>query len=100
MITLGDLHDATLLRINVDWRSAELACTFRVQVRGTRLVKLLGTQLTSLVCPKMSPWGQSVSVNEISVCDAESGRALKIEMQSGDVIEARVGDVVITSERE
>lgn len=96
MIALGELHDATLWDIRVDWPNAELACTFRVQIGNTRLVQLLGSQLTHLVCPKMHPWGESISVNEVSVSDVASERTLRIEMQSGDVIEARVGSVVIT----
>ena len=96
MITLNDLHDATLLHLQVDWRNAELRCTFRVQIDSTRTVELLGDQLTHLACSRTNPWGESVSVNEIDVYGSTQERTLKIEMQSGDLIEAKVKNISIT----
>lgn len=95
MISFSDLHDATLLDIHVDWQRAELRCTFRVQIGKIKLVELLGNKLTYLVCPRANPWGESVSVNEIMVCDHNPGHTLKIEMQSGDLIEAKIENIFI-----
>jgi hypothetical protein len=48
-----------------------------------------------LKCPRLFPWGRSVSVNAVTDDKHDGGRLLVIEMQSGDVIEAIVEDVTI-----
>lgn len=87
MFSAKKLHDATLTRIEVDWASGELRCTCNVQVEGRKTVLILAEGLKMLKCPRLYPWGTSVSVNEIRTEKGENGTLLSIEMQSGDTIE-------------
>lgn len=88
MKTLKEMHDATLLELNVAWASGELACTFRVG--GEENIIARATGLVSLKCPRQFPWGRSVSVNEMRAEAANGRTRFTIEMQSGDLIEADV----------
>ena len=93
MISLKELHDATLKSLEVDWASGELRCNFQVSIGERTTVRLLAHGLTSLKCPRQSPWGRSVSVNNAKADKRGKEVLLIIEMQSGDVIEANVKDV-------
>lgn len=96
MIHLGDLHDAILLNLEVDWSGGELRCNFGVSLGETTSVRLLAHGLTLLKCPRAFPWGESDSVNHVRV-DKAGGDSISlfIEMQSGDVIEASLLDVTL-----
>src|SRR5271169_3216526 len=94
MISLDQLHDATFLSLDLNWRSGELSCNLRIH--GDTVVRLVAHGLTFLKCPRQFPWGPSVSVNYARVNKAENGRVFLImEMQSGDVIEADLEDVAL-----
>lgn len=95
MISLNQLHDATLIGLEVDWASGELRCNFRVNMGERMTVCLLARSMTCLRCPRLFPWGRSVSVNDIRMDKLENEILLVIEMQSGDAIEANVEDVVL-----
>jgi hypothetical protein len=96
MITLNQLHDATLLKLEVDWASGELRCQLDVSIGEITAVRLLAQGLTFLKCPRQFPWGRSVSVNHVKVDNTEKdGVLLAIKMQSGDIIEATVQDVIL-----
>jgi hypothetical protein len=99
MISLKELHDATLTGLEVDWASGELRCNFKVSMGERTTVRLLAHGLTFLKCPRQSPWGRSVSVNNASANKVEKKVLLIIQMQSGDVIEANVEDVTLENER-
>jgi len=78
------LHDATLEALSLDWGAGRAEAVFRT---GTGTVLLQASGLARLVCPRMHPWGPSVSVNHVRGPQAQDGRSvLEIEMQSGDVI--------------
>ena len=92
MDQIGGLHDATLTMLEVDWASGELRFSFETHAG---VVHLHASRFSDLKCPRMSPWGPSVSVNSATTEPHERGLRLKIEMQSGDVIEACVEDVIV-----
>ena len=96
MISIKQLHDATLVSLEVDWKSGELRCNLDVGVGATTIVRLLGRGLTCLKCHREFPWGPSEDVNHVQVNNANKNSVvLTIEMQSGDVIEADLQDVVL-----
>ncbi len=95
MISLKELHDATFIGLEVDWASGKLRCTFDVGINEKVMVHLLAHGLTSLNYPRKHPWGPSIFVNSVRTDKFEKGIRLAIEMQSGDVIEANVADVVL-----
>lgn len=82
-----DLHDATLLEVVLTWGK-----TARVEVRfrdcGPRIVMMSVENVSLLHCPHESPWGASVSVNEVRGPDSVSAeiQRVEIEIQSGDTI--------------
>lgn len=43
--------------------------------------------------PREYPWGRSVSVNTARADKVDGEMLLSVEMQSGDVIEARIGEI-------
>jgi hypothetical protein len=83
---MQNLHDWTLISINFEWRAGRVV----VELEDSAFVRrtLVAESVSLLDVPQDKPWGPSVSVNEVVEAQAESGsgRCLKIEMQSGDVI--------------
>ena len=85
-----NLHDATLLSLTVRWaKQASVEVCFRDD--GPLLIQLNVRGVTLLNCPHDSPWGPSVSVNEVrGPMPADDGTMwLEIEIQSGDTITVR-----------
>jgi hypothetical protein len=97
MIVLTDLHDATLLRLEIEWSSGTLIFTIKIHVGDTRVARIFADGLTHLICPHQSPWGRSNSINEVHVHSSETEDRLKLEMQSGDVIEATAKNIRLES---
>ncbi len=63
-----------------------------VSARGrTHVVHIAG--LRQLSCPRQQPWGPSSSIIEISRSASAYGFTLRIEMQSGDVIEVEANEI-------
>jgi hypothetical protein len=84
----GDLHDASLVAISLDWGSGEASVRLRLSSEQARAAEIRVTATTSLRCPRQQPWGPSVSINEARVAPLPGGRVrLELELQSGDVIE-------------
>jgi hypothetical protein len=78
------LHDATLLRLEMDWKDGEASIVFRM-ADGPRALGV--SDVRHLTCPRQHPWGRSVSVNEVRVASPSSDLVrVEIEMQSGDVL--------------
>ncbi|GAA3677798.1 MULTISPECIES: hypothetical protein [Acetobacter] len=88
-MTLRALHDARLTRLTLDWQSGLLS--FHL-VTGEGPVILTAQRVRNLECPRLHPWGPSVSVNEITTCALEEELRLQVEMQSGDIIEVICAD--------
>jgi hypothetical protein len=95
MISLEELHDATLVGFEVDWATGELRCRFDVWIGELTAISLRAQNLRNLKCPRLFPWGESVSVNRATTRRSENQIVLLIEMQSGDLIEALVDDVIL-----
>lgn len=96
MITFDQLHDASLLAIEVKWDSGELRCSLGVMKEERRTACLFAQGMKSLNCPRQFPWGRSVSINSVRSEEIEKGIRLIIEMQSGDVIEVHADKVILT----
>jgi hypothetical protein len=81
-----DLHDATLLRIEVDWASSSVVMYIRTGTVGELRLEVAGA--SHLEVPHHNPWGPSVSINEVRGPSGLPGgpQRLEIEMQSGDVL--------------
>jgi hypothetical protein len=84
----SDLHDATLLRVECRWEDGCFYVYLRTGISACPEVQIVATGGRRLDCPRMHPWGPSVSVNEVRGPTelAEKLQRLEIEMQSGDVI--------------
>jgi hypothetical protein len=95
LLSLNQLHDATLLGLDIDWVSGELRCIFRSCLSESKCISLFGFGLTFLKCPRQFPWGKSFSVNSVRLEQLEKHSLLVIEMQSGDVIEANIQNAVL-----
>jgi hypothetical protein len=96
MLALSQLHDATLNRIELSWESGEAKLHIQTYVEGKNAnIEIVLRGLTSIQVPRYNPWGPSASINK--AWEENSGEALKliIEMQSGDVIEARVSSFIL-----
>lgn len=80
------LHDATLLSVTLNWESGYLMMSLRTGQHGE--VVLTGAGISYLEVPHRSPWGSSVSINEVRGPDQDPAgcQRVEIEMQSGDVI--------------
>ena len=81
------MHDWTLLRIVLDWRTK--IATFDFKDTSSVVRTLIAEGVRELRIPCTNPWGPSVSVNEVLPVEIspDGGQNLKIEMQSGDVIQ-------------
>lgn len=90
-----ELHDATLVSLEVDWIKGELRCNFKISIGGKTDAQILAHGLRSLDCPRLHPWGRSISVNDVRVEKMDHEVLLVIEMQSGDVIEATAQDLIL-----
>lgn len=81
------MHDWTLIGVYFDWRSGQVKVDFLNQ--DSTLVSLIANDVSNLRVPRMNDWGASVSVNGVAkITHLKDGRSrIKIEMQSGDLIE-------------
>ncbi len=81
------MHDWTMNEIKFDWRLGHVAIELEDSTFTTRT--LIAEGVTDIQIPRANEWGPSVSVNEVSAIELlPSGlKKLRIEMQSGDVIQ-------------
>jgi hypothetical protein len=80
-----NMHDWTLLNIRFDWDAGQATAEF-LDGKGSRT--LVAEGVSALHIPRRLDWGPSASVNSASQMLSPTGTSvLKIEMQSGDVIE-------------
>lgn len=87
MINTDEFHDASLLKISVDWASGEVNFILKVSscTEGGVVIRVYGCAMIEI--PRKMLWGESVSVNKIIIEDCAEGYKFVIEMQSGDIIE-------------
>jgi hypothetical protein len=98
MISLPDLHDATLQTVNFGWEAGVVRLTFKIGVAASDLAMVEADGVTSLKCPRLYPWGPSSSVNTAAVEELVDGKLLTVEMQSGDVLEVSCRGVAVKRE--
>jgi len=83
---LASLHDATLVRVVVEWgEGVGLVVAKRSVANGGEAV-LRVTGVRRIECPRHLPWGPSSSINEVRYSTNDAGVRLEVEVQSGDVI--------------
>lgn len=98
MIALPDLHDASFLRLTLEWKTGDAELEFRSSAPASDVIRISGYSTTRVLCPRSNPWGSSVSVNAVSVESLGTEKVLIIEMQSGDVVEIRAKDFRVAVE--
>jgi hypothetical protein len=86
-LSLEEMHDWTLLKVLFDWELAQVTISLRGPGANPKVLVAHGVK--DLKIPRMNEWGPSSSVNEIFEANfaGSQARHLKIEMQTGDVIE-------------
>jgi len=91
------MHDWKLKKIDFDWSAARVTVELEDSTYTPKL--LIAESVRQLHVPRANDWGPSVSVNEVSEFpDAATGlHRLKIEMQSGDVLEIIAGHFSLPS---
>lgn len=81
----SELHDATLQMIQLRWAEGTVRIDVAYFKDGARChAAVLGRDVSGVCCPRALPWGESKSINEVSVEELVGGSVLRIEMQSGD----------------
>ena len=93
----GPLHDATFIDLRADWAAGDVALRFRT---ATAELTIRGVRATRLDWTRRLPWGESVSVNEVTGPTAlpkGSGWRFEVEMQTGDTLILEAAE--ITEER-
>ena len=86
-LTIADLHDATFRGIWLDWPSGDARVELSAAVGAElREVRLQAREVTRLDCPRLSPWGPSVSILEVQRRATPTGVRLEIHMQRGDIV--------------
>jgi hypothetical protein len=81
------MHDWTLNKVDFEWKLARVVLELKDSASEIRT--LVADGVAELYVPRKNEWGPSVSVNEVfEIEELSSGlKQLKIEMQSGDVIQ-------------
>lgn len=85
----SQLHDATLVHLECRWEDGRISFQLRTGNASTRDVQIVATGGRLVHCPRVHPWGSSVSINEVrgpSALGDEGLQRLEVEMQSGDVL--------------
>lgn len=88
-LTWQNLHDATLVQIQVLWQEGRVLLQLRTGIPGCPDAQIVATSLQYFVCPRRLDWGPSVSIHEVigpTPLAAAGINELVIEMQSGDRI--------------
>ena len=75
-----DLHDATLVGIEVDWEDGTCLVKFRSQEHPTCALLFCGFR--NIAVPRVLNWGMSSSVLAVK----QTNNVYEVEMQSGDII--------------
>jgi len=83
-----ELHDATLVRIALDWERGTADVELRLGGNDEGLWMLSAHGVRKLECPREQPWGPSVSVNQARTLRVPQGAGarLELEIQTGDTL--------------
>lgn len=89
------MHDWTLVSMTFDWQAASVTLCLRNPSSET--VSLVAENVVNLSMPRRDEWGRSASVNEVAgpALRSDGTQTLRIEMQSGDVIEITADSFVL-----
>jgi hypothetical protein len=81
------MHDWMLMKIEFDWQAARVTVFLEDSTCTGR--SLIAEGVHDMHIPRKNEWGPSVNVNEVHEIESMSSglHRLKIEMQSGDVIQ-------------
>ncbi|AOR63394.1 hypothetical protein KU73_16420 [Pectobacterium wasabiae] len=90
-----NMHDWILLSLLIDWGKGALIIKLLNSNSEPVVIKANGVKLINI--PKGDEWGESVSVNELIGLDRNSDgfERMKIEIQSGDVIEVVAEEILL-----
>ena len=86
---MNKLHDATLLFAEFVWKTGLLRLVFLPCSSKSQQKVLIAEDTISFDITRHFPWGKSVSVNRVSYKQDEEFQKVKIEMQSGDILEIK-----------
>lgn len=83
-----ELHDATLLSVELNWGSGEAAIRIRTGDHALPDRTILASFTRSVVCARTMPWGASDSINQVRgpMPGGDQASVVEVELQSGDVI--------------
>lgn len=86
MISVQSLHDAVLIKVEIEWQTGNALLLLRMHINGegSKEIELHCLNFESVIIPRKLEWGKSSSINEAKIEHVQN--ALIIEMQSGDVI--------------
>ena len=93
----GVLHDAVLVSVTVSWEYGTADLVLNLPAPPRRQLKIRTDGLSWLCCPREQPWGKSVHVNDVNVILPDAGQRgeIRIEMQSGDVLDIKADRIGI-----
>lgn len=86
-LNVGDLHDAALRSIRIDWRNA--TALVEIVIEGGRDASIVVTGFRRLECSREQPWGTDPhgTIYDARVRnEAASIATLELEMQTGDAV--------------
>lgn len=90
----SELHDATLELILLRWAEGTVRIEVVYSKDGVRRRgAILGANVSSASLPRAFPWGESASINGVSVDGRDGETVLRIEMQSGDELTIQASTV-------
>ena len=87
MLHPESLHDATLLKIELDWATGEVLISIRASIENTAESKkyfIKCSNFSLINIPRIFEWGASNSINEVII---RENKELALELQSGDTIQ-------------
>ncbi|WP_409307760.1 hypothetical protein [Pectobacterium sp. B1J-3] len=92
------MHDWILLSLLVYWGKGELVIKLLDNSSESVVIKANGIRLINI--PKNDKWGESVSINGIIELgrDSDGLERMKIEIQSGDVIEIVAEEILFQNQ--
>jgi|GEM_PF-3536573 len=101
--TLHDLHDTSLLSVQVDWTTGTARLAIRWGPGPGGICALVCDDATQIEASRAAPWGPSQSINTASWVyggsDENSGGGMvKIALQSGDVVRVTCGRYAVAAD--
>lgn len=87
------MHDWTLVSISIEWAPGRGEIVLKDSSSKFQSIQFEG--LVKIFIPKLEEWGPSVSINSVEsfVLANDRMQGLKIEMQSGDIIEIETAEI-------